>query len=37
MKRDETGNRIALVALIGATLIMSVYALLIALGVSSGA
>ena len=37
MKRDETGNRIALVALIGATLIMSVYALLIALGVSGGA
>ena len=37
MKRDETGNRIALTALVGATLIMSAYAVLIALGVSGGA
>ena len=37
MKRDEIGNRIALTALIGAMLIMSVYAMLIALGVSGAA
>ena len=40
MMRDETGNRIAMTALFGATLmatlIMSVYAILIALGVSGG-
>lgn len=37
MKRDDTGNRIALTALIGATLMMSVYAMLIALGISGAA